>query len=135
MASERGLGPLTVELGQRTSESGQSRSCDRITVLAEVIWDHRFREHEPGEIMDISPRGLFMSASAGLPDDLQVGDIVWGAFWCGDESLSFSATVRWRGFSVRHQRSGIGVEFKEPSVIPANVLQRFIARHSLPAPS
>jgi hypothetical protein len=54
------------------------RRSDRVTVLAGVLWDHRGRERESGEILDISPMGLFMSADSGVPADLQVGDIVWG---------------------------------------------------------
>lgn len=124
---------LTVELRGRTSGSSQKRRAVRHTILCEAIWDHRCGEGETGSILDISAAGLFMSADSGVPDDLRVGDTIWGSFRIGGEAYDFSATVRWRGYSRRHERSGIGVEFDSRTQLPAQVLSLMLGRHALPS--
>jgi len=97
-----------------------------------VVWDHTGQQGEPGEILDVSPAGLFLAAlEAELPRELKMGDLVWGQFDVLEEEFPFSAIVRWRGLSPVHQREGVGLEFTDLSQIPTELLSAFISAHSI----
>jgi hypothetical protein len=90
------------------------------------VWDHRRCEGEQGQILDVSPSGLFLSAPWGVPDYLRQGDVVWGRIVLGDREHVFSATVRWRGFSRNHGCSGIGLQFDELSQLAEQDLRSLV---------
>jgi hypothetical protein len=108
------------------------RRHTRSEVRAVVMWDHRAREADTGTILDVSASGLLLTGAFGVPEDVQVGDPVWGHFRIGAAEHHFAGVVRWKGYSQRYECEGVGLEFNELTPLARADLEAFVARHAMP---
>ena len=70
----------------------------------------------PGEICDISARGLFLVSTSAIPDDVGVGDHATIAMATSKGREVLTGVVRWHGFHPAHEAIGCGILLDEPSV-------------------
>ena len=92
------------------------RRADRTAVAFPTRWDHRRLEEQPGEILDVSHRGMFLRPQGGTVR-FRPNDVIWGRLNIGGEDRLFSAIVRWRGWSLEHRCVGLGLQLEEHSAL------------------
>ena len=92
------------------SDYKDTRRAARSNRLVHVHWLNRENESAPAEIMDVSNGGLFIVPDGDLPGSVGQGDRAWIVVSQGDERSTLTGTVRWRGYSQRHDAIGFGIE-------------------------
>lgn len=88
------------------------RRAPRTPVVFPTHWDHRRLEAQPGEVRDVSHRGMFLRPQGGTVR-FRPNDVIWGRLNIRGEDRLFSAVVRWRGWSVEHRCVGLGLQLEE----------------------
>ena len=92
------------------------RQATRTSVVCPIRWDHRRLEAQPGELLDVSHRGMFLRPEGGTVR-FRPNDVIWGRLNIRGEERFFSAVVRWRGWSVEHRCVGLGLLLDEDSAL------------------
>jgi len=101
-----------IDTQQQATAGSNRRRADRAQVAFPTKWDHRRLEGQPGELRDVSNRGLFLRPQGGTVR-FRPNDVVWGKLSIRGEERHFSAIVRWRGWSLEHRCVGLGLQLEE----------------------
>jgi hypothetical protein len=100
----------------------ERRMHPRHRVRVAVLWSGRRSQPEPGEICDISARGLFLVATGALPDVVGVGDSVRVSVRTDRGEGTLAGMVCWRGYHSQYETIGCGIRFDEESIATADRL-------------
>ncbi|MDD9947194.1 MAG: hypothetical protein OXU20_39510 [Myxococcales bacterium] len=87
-----------------------------------MSWDHRSGESQAGAVCDLTPEGTFLTPFGRGADGIRDGDTVWIALEIEGQRHCLSATVRWRGFSQKHDCEGFGLQFDPETLARAQEL-------------
>jgi hypothetical protein len=92
------------------SNCKNTRRQARSNRLVRVHWLNRESEAAPAEILDVSDGGIFLVPSGELPGSVGQGDRAWIVLSDGEQPITLTGSVRWRGYSQAHDAIGFGVE-------------------------
>ncbi len=97
----------------QTTTGPARRKWPRSAVRWTAHWVDPSGNLHPGQICDVSQKGVFLRPMWHTADAVAVGATIVVSFnilGAGPGTVSVQGTVRWKGSSYSHQCSGIGIE-------------------------